>query len=121
MPDDDNKFGRKLKQIRTERNMSQEELAKLLGTSKQVICHYETGKRSPKVTTAFEYAQKLGVGLEELSGRPFVERDVNADRLEALHQNPRLGLLFDKSAKMSNEDVEFMLQMADRILKERGT
>lgn len=41
------------------------------------------------------------------------------DRLEDLHQNPRLGLLFDRSRKMSHEDVEFMLQMADRILKER--
>ena len=40
-------------------------------------------------------------------------------RLEALHQDPRLGLLFDRSRKMSHEDVEFMLQMADRILKER--
>lgn len=41
------------------------------------------------------------------------------DRLEALHQDPRLGLLFDRTRKMSSSDVEFMIQMADRILKER--
>lgn len=41
------------------------------------------------------------------------------ERLEALHQDPRLGLLFDRSRKMSHADVEFMLQMADRILKDR--
>ena len=40
-------------------------------------------------------------------------------RLEAIHQNPKLGMLFDRTRKMSNDDVEFMLQMADRILKER--
>ena len=40
-------------------------------------------------------------------------------RLEALHQNPSLGLLFDRTRKMSHDDVEFMLQFADRILKER--
>jgi hypothetical protein len=47
------------------------------------------------------------------------EEREDQDRLEALHQNPRLGLLFDRSRKMSHADVEFMLQMADRILKER--
>ena len=40
-------------------------------------------------------------------------------RLEAIHQNPKLGMLFDRTRKMSNDDVEFMLQMANRILKER--
>ena len=40
-------------------------------------------------------------------------------RLEALHQNPQLGMLFDRTRKMSQADVDFMLQMADRILKER--
>lgn len=43
------------------------------------------------------------------------------DRLEALHQDPRLRMLFDRSRKMSKEDVDFMLQMADRILKEQET
>ena len=40
-------------------------------------------------------------------------------RLEAIHQDPRLGLLFDRTRKMSSADVDFMIQMADRILKER--
>jgi hypothetical protein len=40
-------------------------------------------------------------------------------RIEALHQNPRLGLLFDHTLKMDSEDVDFMIQMADRIRKER--
>ena len=43
------------------------------------------------------------------------------ERLEALHQNPQLGLLFDRSRKMTSDDVDFMIQMADRILKERDS
>ena len=39
--------------------------------------------------------------------------------LESLHQNPKLRMLFDRSRKMSHEDVEFMLQLAERIQKER--
>ena len=41
------------------------------------------------------------------------------DRLEALHQDPRLGLLFDHTRKMKKEDVDFMIQMAERIIRER--
>lgn len=41
------------------------------------------------------------------------------ERLEALHENPRLGLLFDRSRKMSHDDVELMLKMSEKILGER--
>ena len=61
-----NEFGRKLKQIREARNMSQDEFANLLGTSKQVISRYETAQRTPKITTVSEYAQKLDIPLEQL-------------------------------------------------------
>lgn len=54
-------FGEKLKAIRIERKMSQEQLAELLGTSKQVISRYETNQRTPKITVAQEYAEKLNV------------------------------------------------------------
>lgn len=63
-----NEFGKRLKHIREGRNMSQDEFANLLGTSKQVISRYETAQRTPKITTVYEYAQKLGVSLEELTG-----------------------------------------------------
>ena len=45
--------------------------------------------------------------------------DKDQMRLEALHQNPRLGLLFDHTLKMDSEDIDFMIQMAERIVKER--
>ncbi len=61
-------FGRRLKSIRKQRKMSLEEMAALLGTSKQVLSRYETGQRTPKVTTAREYAEQLGVPLTYLLG-----------------------------------------------------
>jgi transcriptional regulator with XRE-family HTH domain len=59
-------FGDKLKRIRIDREMSQEQLAILLGTSKQVISRYETNQRTPKITIAQEYADKLNVPLNYL-------------------------------------------------------
>lgn len=61
------KFGKRLREIRLSRNMSQEELAKLFGTTKQVISYYEMGKRAPVITTAMEYARILGMSLDELA------------------------------------------------------
>ena len=62
------KFGDYLKELRLERNLSQEELARMLNTTKQVISKYETNQRTPKVTIANEYAIKLGVELNYLLG-----------------------------------------------------
>lgn len=60
------RFAQKLRQIRMDRNLTQEELGKLLGTSKQVISRYENGQRTPKITIAQEYAQRLQVPLNYL-------------------------------------------------------
>lgn len=60
-------FGENLRRIRLERNMSQDDLALLLGTSKQVISRYETGQRSPKVSIVAAYAEKLGVSISMLT------------------------------------------------------
>jgi len=61
-------FGDILKQLRTERGLSQDELAALLGTTKQVISRYETKKRVPRLSVVTDYAQKLGVPVSALSG-----------------------------------------------------
>lgn len=66
-------FGDILKEMRTTRGMTQDELAVLLNTSKQVISRYETGQRFPKITVAQEYATKLGVPLGRLLGSPDIE------------------------------------------------
>ena len=61
-------FGDILKQLRMERGLSQDELAALLGTTKQVISRYETKKRVPRLSVVTDYAQKLGIPLSALSG-----------------------------------------------------
>ena len=61
-------FGDRLRQIRKEKGLSQEEFAKILGTSKQVLSRYETSQRAPKITLASQYAEKLGVTLDYMLG-----------------------------------------------------
>ena len=61
-------FGDILRQIRSERNLSQDEMAALLGTTKQVISRYETKKRVPRLSVVTAFAQKLGLPVAALSG-----------------------------------------------------
>lgn len=66
---------------------------------------------------AFEWAVMMGDIKIDMPKDKIDQEDY--DVLEALHQNPRLGLLFKRSSKMTSEDVDFMILMADKILKER--
>ena len=61
-------FGVNLKMLRRERSLSQDELAALLGTTKQVISRYENGQRVPRLSVVTDYARKLGVPLSLLTG-----------------------------------------------------
>ena len=61
-------FAKTIRRLRTERHMTQEEFAELLGTTKQNISRYETGAVSPKITTAQAIADRLGISLSELNG-----------------------------------------------------
>lgn len=110
-------LGEKIKKRRIELNMTMDDLGNAIGVQRSAINKYEKGIITDlKRSTLQALANALDVSplylLEE-------DEDEDRDRLEALHQNPRLGLLFDRSRKMSNDDIDFMLQMADRILKER--
>lgn len=69
----ESKFGDRLREIRIEKGLSQQELADILGTSKQVISRYETNQRVPKLTVAIEYAVKLGIPKERLLDNSWVE------------------------------------------------
>ena len=77
------------------------------------------GKKYPRVDAMQRLADLLGVLYSTLTTENGLSDYADQERLEALHQNPRLGLLFDHSSKMKPEDVDFMIQMAERIIKER--
>ena len=69
-------FGDILKDIRIDKDMSQEEFAKLLNTSKQVISRYENGQRTPKITVVQEFADILGVPIGDLTPAPALPANI---------------------------------------------
>ena len=110
----------KIKARRMELGLTLEDVAKAVGVGRSTVRKWETGmiKNMGRDKIA-ALAKVLQISPVELVPAAGSVRSEDEERLEALHQDPRLGLLFDRSRKMSHEDVEFMLQMAERILKER--
>lgn len=107
--------GEKIKARRQELGMTTKELGAKIGVQRSAVTKYEKGRVDLKSKQLQDIAKALGVPPAYL----LPDDDPDIGRLEALHQDPRLGLLFDRSRKMSKEDVEFMIQMADKILGER--
>lgn len=59
------KIGNFIKQLRTERNMSQEDLAKFLFIDRSVISKWESGKRIPDIKYIAEMCKEFNVSLDE--------------------------------------------------------
>ncbi len=60
--------GERLKNLRLERNLTQEELAKLFGCKKSTICTYEKENRTPPHKRLKKYVEFFGVSVEYLMG-----------------------------------------------------
>lgn len=56
----------RLRQIRLEKNVSIENIAKCLNVSIQCIYNYETGKREPKLETLKKLAELFNCSIDEL-------------------------------------------------------
>tara|TARA_B100000508_G_scaffold136238_1_gene129008 strand:- start:3424 stop:3630 length:207 start_codon:yes stop_codon:yes gene_type:complete len=66
MEDEAVKFGKNLKRIRTEKTMSQGDIARALNVSRGYISNIENGKQNLTITTIGKLAMALGVSSDQL-------------------------------------------------------
>ena len=70
-------FGKRLTEVRKNKNLSQEDLAKHLGTKSPVIGRYERDEMKPSIDTANKLAEYLEVSLDYLTGNSEVLLDTH--------------------------------------------
>ncbi len=90
-------FGNKVMQARKEKELSRDELAKMIGTSGPIVGRYERGDMMPSVEIATKIADALEVSLDYLVGKSSLTVKDNSmlERLEdiaALPNTKRLEL-----------------------------
>lgn len=56
----------RIEEIRNERGIRQDELAKLMGVSRQTISSLENGRYNPSILLAHKIAQFFGMSIEEV-------------------------------------------------------
>lgn len=82
-------FGKRLTEVRKNKNLSQEDLARHLGTKSPVIGRYERDEMKPSIDTANKLAEFLEVSLDYLTGNTDVLLDTNTlNRILEVQQLP---------------------------------
>lgn len=112
-------FIKNLRYIMEKKGITQADICRELNIPSATISNWCTGQRYPRIDKMQQLADMLGVKYSTLTTESGLQDYDDQQRLEALHQDPRLGLLFDRTRKMSHADVETMLAVAASILKER--
>ena len=83
-------IGKRIKDLRIEKGMSQQDLGDLVGVTKVSICGYENGTRTPSLETFDLLADIFGTTTDYLLGRevPIVSED-NSEFIGAIIQEFR--------------------------------
>ena len=63
-----NKLAKRLRELRHEKDMTQNDLAKAIMVPRVTYTHYELGKRTPDVDTIIRLARYFGVTVDYLVG-----------------------------------------------------
>lgn len=118
-------FQERLRSARKKCGLTQQQVAAEIGVTPSTYCGYETGKREPDVEKIKLLASVLHISADSLldTNAATSHDDTNNEYIrsvtESLQHNPKLGLLFDRSRKMSEKDLDAVLGIVDAILKER--
>ena len=95
-------FGENLQNIRKKNHMSQEDLAELLGVSRQAVSKWELGEGYPEVDKLLILSQKLNVSLDSLLGNetaePASDNSKGSDSSRSIRiVSPHEGVILDTS------------------------
>lgn len=95
-------FGENLQNIRKKNHMSQEDLAELLGVSRQAVSKWELGEGYPEVDKLLILSQKLNVSLDSLLGNetaePASDNSKGSDSPRSIRiVSPHEGVILDTS------------------------
>ncbi len=78
------KIGTFLKELRNEKNLTQEQLAEFLGVSRRTVSRWETGSNMPDLDILIEMADFYDVDLRELLDGERISENMNEEMKETL-------------------------------------
>jgi transcriptional regulator with XRE-family HTH domain len=102
--------GKRLRLLRTERKLTQEELGKVLGVGKTTISQYESEVRKPDADMLKRIAQFFDVSVDYLLGLTEEKRPVKLETLAAHRTDDPLKELPEEARRSLEEFKEYILR-----------
>ncbi|BAD74778.1 transcriptional regulator [Geobacillus kaustophilus HTA426] len=112
-------LGDRLRKLRQEKKLTQEELGKKINVTKVSISGYENGNRTPDTETLQKLADFFNVTTDYLLGRTDHPNPPDQDDIPEELKDPELGLFFKELAEAPEERREQLLKIWE-ILKSEG-
>lgn len=106
------KVGRRVAQLRTQRGMTQDELAEAAGLTVEAISRIERAERAPRLGTLEKLAEGFGVSLSEL----FSFEEVSPRQKPAYR--PDVRRLADQLADQPRAKIQLIAKIAKVIVKD---
>jgi transcriptional regulator with XRE-family HTH domain len=102
-------LGQRIAKLRKEQDITQVQLAELLGVTQQTVNSYETGRRRLPVSLLPAVAQRLGVSVEAL---------LTDDRKVAAKRGPvpKLQQQMDRITQLPRARQQFVMEVIESVL-----
>lgn len=120
-----NYIGARLKYLRNQDKVTQQQLATALGVGKSTISMYESGQREPDFETLEKLADYFNVNMATFFPSNEMPAFVNNDPeltayLEELRTRPEMRMLFSVAKGATKEDVEKAVAIIEALRKTEG-
>jgi transcriptional regulator with XRE-family HTH domain len=102
-------LGGRIAALRKEQNLTQTQLAELLGLTQQMVASYEVGRRRVPVSLLPQIATTLAVTVEDLIGQ-------NGATPAKRGPAPRLQQQIERMQKLPKSRQRFVMEMLDTVL-----
>ena len=113
-------FVKNLRYFMEKKKISQADICRELKVSSATVSDWCNGKKHPRPDAIGRLADLLGIRFSMLTTEDGPLAFEDQQRLEALHQNPKLRLLFDIQKNLDDSDLNAVLGVVNAIAKERG-
>ena len=121
MPDNAREiFVRNLRYFMEAKGITQTDITRALDVSSATVSEWCSGKKYPRIDAMQRLADLLGVRYSTLTTEGGLQDYEDQQIIEALHQNPKLRMLFDIQKGMKESDLNAVLGVVNAIAKERG-
>lgn len=108
------------------KNKTQADLAEYMGVSQATVSNWCNGVKMPRMDKIDKICEFFGIErsylmVEDKEPAGYYLDPEAAEIAQEVYERPELKILFDASRKASKEDIQFVVEMIDRMAKkERG-